>query len=137
MDEYKPMVSGIVAEFNATEKSTAADYQRIVQSRNLPPKVETALMNFAAEYWTIKNYGRIQPTESSDFGVVGDIFDIIGGAVGIVKEVVIDIPLEILTNHTSNELLARGKHYLTQSGGDVNTALAIRRDEVIRELKGN
>lgn len=136
MAEYKPIVNGIVAEFDATKNPTAADYQRIVQSRNLPQEVETALMNFAAEYWTIKNYKRTQPTGSSDFGIVGDIFGIAEDVLEFAKEMVIDPTLEILTNHTSDELLASRKHYLTQSGGDIDTALARRMDEVIRELKG-
>ena len=78
MTNYKALVKGLVAEFQATEKSSVDTYRKVVQSRNLPEQQEALLLNFAADYWAIQTYSEHQNrTRSStgleDFGIVGSL----------------------------------------------------------------
>ncbi len=141
MANYNALVKGLTAEFQATENPSALAYQEIVKSRNLPPQQERVLLEFAVDYWAIQHYGKHQPPRTpaasiEDFGIVGEGLGIVGEVLGVVKEAVIDPPLEILTEHTSDELYERAKSYFSKSDGEPQKALARREEEVIRALQG-
>lgn len=142
MTDYKPLVAGLVAEFQAMDPSSSARrYQEAVQSRKLGPKEEEVLLNFAADYWAIQRYRqpssrRRRSRDVEHYGITGEGFGLVGDILGIAKEVVIDMPLEILTDHTSDELLSHARGYMHRGSNDPNRALAIREEEVIRELQG-
>lgn len=141
MADYNAMVKGVVAEFQAIENPSALTYQEIVQSRNLSKQQKALLLEFAVDYWAIQTYGKRQSKKTSSsseegFGIVGEGLGLVGEVLGIAKAIVIDMPLGVLTNHTSDELYAKAKDYLTGSGNQPEEALAKREAEVIKELKG-